>query len=224
MADSSTDATHSTTSPSPGLTSPAETMTKSPARSLEPGTVSVLPLGRRRLASVSDLARRRVSACALPRPSAMASAKFANNTVNHSHAVICRSKPNAGLFLAMSLIRRAVVITLPTSTTNMTGFFIMVRGFSLRIASFTAWRTIFGSHNDFDLPCLLPINSLPPQKLERPVQLALTWRRRGTEKHRICATALPHNHILLTVSAPPRFICPFVHSSLHPSLFVRCSQ
>ena len=33
---------------------------------------------------------RRLSACALPRPSAIASAKFANSTVNHSHSVICR--------------------------------------------------------------------------------------------------------------------------------------
>ena len=32
----------------------------------------------------------------------------------------------------MSLKQSTVVITLPTSTTNITGFFIMVRGFSLR--------------------------------------------------------------------------------------------
>ena len=37
--------------------------------------------------------RRSVSACALPRPSATASAKFAKSTVNHSHAAIAKSKP-----------------------------------------------------------------------------------------------------------------------------------
>ena len=47
----------------------------------------------RRLAMVSVRARRSVAACALPRPSAIASAKFANSTVNQSQAVICSSKP-----------------------------------------------------------------------------------------------------------------------------------
>src|SRR5215469_12784658 len=41
------------------------------------------------------------------------------------------------------------VITLPTSTTNMTGFFIIVRGFSFLIASIEARRTIFASQSDF---------------------------------------------------------------------------
>ena len=41
---------------------------------------------------VSERALRKVSACALPRPSAMASAKFAKRTVNQSHNVICRLK------------------------------------------------------------------------------------------------------------------------------------
>ena len=41
---------------------------------------------RRTLAIVSALVRRSVAACALPRPSAMASAKLANSTVNHSHS------------------------------------------------------------------------------------------------------------------------------------------
>ena len=38
----------------------------------------------------------RLSACALPRPSATASAKLAKSTVNHSHSVVvCRLKPEA---------------------------------------------------------------------------------------------------------------------------------
>ena len=72
--------------------SPADTTTISPARSLELATCSISPSRRTRLAMVSDRALRSVSACALPRPSAMASAKFANSTVNHSHSVICRLK------------------------------------------------------------------------------------------------------------------------------------
>ena len=41
----------------------------------------------RRLAKVSVLILRSASACALPRPSAIASAKLANSTVNHSQPV-----------------------------------------------------------------------------------------------------------------------------------------
>ena len=49
-----------------------------------------------RLATVSVRALRSVSAWALPRPSAIASAKFANSTVSHSQNVICSSKPSPG--------------------------------------------------------------------------------------------------------------------------------
>ena len=94
MADSSTEATPSTTSPSPGMNSPAVTFTRSPARSFEPVISSMEPSVWSRRAIVSERALRRVSAWALPRPSAMASAKFANSTVNHSHRVICSSNPN----------------------------------------------------------------------------------------------------------------------------------
>ena len=142
IADSSTEATPSMTSPSPGTNSPAATITTSPARSCELGIVSVVPLGMSRLASVSERAFRSVSACALPRPSAMASAKFANSTVNQSQSVICRLKAK----LCLSRNRSNVVTTLPTSTTNITGFFIMVRGSSLTTASTSARRMIFASH------------------------------------------------------------------------------
>src|ERR1700688_2985386 len=40
-----------------------------------------------------------------------------------------------------------VVITAPTSTTNITGFFIMVRGLSLMMESVTARLTIGGSNS-----------------------------------------------------------------------------
>ena len=99
-----------------------------------------------RFATVSERALRNVSACALPRPSAIASAKLANKTVNHSQSVICRLNLKA----APPLKRRTVVITLPISTTNMTGFPIMFRGFSLRSESQIARRTIFHSQIAFD--------------------------------------------------------------------------
>ncbi len=75
---------------------------------------------------VSDRILRSVSAWALPRPSAIASAKLANITVNHSHNVTEPVNHNGAVPVAggatMSRIQRAVVSTLPTSTTNMTGF------------------------------------------------------------------------------------------------------
>ena len=42
---------------------------------------------------VSSRVWRRLAACALPRPSATASAKFANSTVNHSQTMIWKVKP-----------------------------------------------------------------------------------------------------------------------------------
>ena len=57
-------------------------------QSSELGTSSSDPSGRRRCAIVSARVRRSSSACALPRPSAIASAKLANRTVNQSQAAI----------------------------------------------------------------------------------------------------------------------------------------
>ncbi len=74
----------------------------------------------------------------------MASAKFANNTVNHSHSVICRLNPKPPW--ARSTKSRTVVTTLPTSTTNITGLRIMVTGCSFTSESHAARRTIFMSH------------------------------------------------------------------------------
>ncbi len=88
IADSSTEATPCVISPSEGMTSPASHTTRSPrCRSLA-ATSSSVPSALRRRASVSDRMRRSVSACAFPRPSAMASAKFANITVSASQTVI----------------------------------------------------------------------------------------------------------------------------------------
>src|SRR6202158_586095 len=151
IADSSTEATPSRISPSEGMNSPVETSTRSPARSFELGIFSIRPLSSGRLASVSERALRSVSACALPRPSAIASAKFANSTVNHSHNVICRLNLNA----LPPRNNNTVVMTLPTSTTNMTGLPIILRGFSFRNASQTARLTIFHSQTAFFFVAIL---------------------------------------------------------------------
>ena len=81
MADSSTEAMPSITSPSPGMTSPAFTMTTSPFFSSLEDTMVSEPSSARRCASVSFCVFFRLAACALPRPSATDSAKFANSTV-----------------------------------------------------------------------------------------------------------------------------------------------
>ena len=139
IADSSTLAIPSITSPSAGISSPAATTTTSPsARPLE-GTSSSVPSARRRWASVSARVRRSASACALPRPSAIASARFANRTVNQSQAAISQAK-TLGSATAIT-----VTSTLPSSTTNITGLRAIRRGSSFRTASTDARRRICGS-------------------------------------------------------------------------------
>ncbi len=132
MADSSTEATPSMISPSEGIRSPASQTTRSPLASAEAATRSSVPSGRRRRASVSARMRRRVSAWALPRPSAMASAKLAKITVRNSQTVIDQANR---VGLAMASMK---VITVPTSTTNMTGFLTCTRGSSFLKASMSA--------------------------------------------------------------------------------------
>ena len=146
MADSSTDATPSITSPSPGIICPATTRTLSPTRKCELAISSTSPFAFSLYAVVSDLARRSASACALPRPSAMAVAKLANSTVNHSHSVICRLKPKCPWCGTNS---STVVTTEPTSTTNITGFFAISTGLSFFSESMLARRTIAPSNKFF---------------------------------------------------------------------------
>src|SRR5258708_6548802 len=190
IADSSTAATPSMTSPSPGTSSTAATITTSPERSFALGTVSSVPFGSKRLATISDLAFRSVSACALPRPSAMASAKFANSTVNQSQSVICRLNAK----LCFSRNNSAVVTTLPTSTTNMTGFFIMVRGSSLTTASTSARRMIFASHKL--LLFFSPIFCLKRSASKRfPCRHQQVFKYGSQTKRREkCERAHDHNH------------------------------
>ena len=96
-------------------------------------------------ACVSVRVRRSESACALPRPSATASAKFANSTVTHSHTTIWNVKPRFSPPVARSRRKITVVRAATTSTTNMTGFLIRTRGSSLAKAEPIAGMTIFGS-------------------------------------------------------------------------------
>ncbi len=128
-ADSSTVASPSTTSPSPGMTCPAVTTHRSPTFNWVDGISLTSPSASSRKADVSWRLRRRVSAWALPRPSATASAKFANSTVAHSHSVI---SPTNRLGWAKNW---TAVMTLPISTTNMTGTRIMLRGSSFTNAA-----------------------------------------------------------------------------------------
>ena len=88
IADSSTVAAPSIISPSPGMTSPATTKTISPFRSSSAATCCSVPscLYFKPKSCVRDL--RSASACDFPRPSAIASAKFAKSTVNQSQIAI----------------------------------------------------------------------------------------------------------------------------------------
>src|SRR3954466_7126306 len=75
----------------------------------------------------------------------MASAKLANRTVNQSQSEIWKVKPATPAPLARSRTVRMVVMNAPTSTTNMTGFFIMWRGLSFTSESVRARLTMGGS-------------------------------------------------------------------------------
>jgi hypothetical protein len=144
MADSSTEAMPSMTVPSPGMTSPASTATTSPRRSSE---AALVPPSRS-LAIVSERIARSASAWALPRPSAIASAKLPNATVsqrknattnmNHAGSPPIASHPPSppnSWTSQISVVRKA-----PTSTTNMTGLRATCRGSSLASDDSTAGR------------------------------------------------------------------------------------
>src|SRR6478735_2588674 len=147
IAASLTEATPSITSPSEGMLSPASTRTISPTLRLVPETSRyLLPAPSNSLAWLSVRVLRNVSACALPRPSATASAKLANSTVNHSHRMIWKVKPRPSPPPITRLRRKITVVSVATtSTTNITGFLIINRGSSLAKAEPMAGITIFGS-------------------------------------------------------------------------------
>ena len=125
MADSSTEAMPSTISPSDGMRSFASHTTMSPLFNSAAGTSSSVPSARSRRASVSERILRNVSACALPLPSAIASAKLAKITVRNSQTVMDQVKTDG---CAMASRK---VTTVPTRTTNITGLRICTAGFNL---------------------------------------------------------------------------------------------
>ena len=104
---------------------------------------------------VSLRMRRSVSACALPRPSATASAKVANRTVIHSQTTIWIWKPLPATPVATSRTVRTVAASATISTVNITGFFTSSRGSSLAKLSSRAGFRIAGSRSDCDLSRLL---------------------------------------------------------------------
>ena len=145
IADSSTLAMPSITSPSAGMISPAVTTTWSPTSSFELGSSSIVPSASRLRAVVSARVLRSVAACALPRPSAIASAKLAKRTVNQSHAATLPAKTFAFVVASpRSLKKRIVANAAPTSVTNMTGLRAIRRGSSLRKLSRAAGAAICG--------------------------------------------------------------------------------
>ena len=149
IADSSTEAMPSMISPSEGMRSLASQTTMSPLFSSAAATSSSVPSGRSRRASVSERILRSVSAWALPRPSAMPSAKLAKITVRKSQTVMDHEKTEGWAIASKK------VTTEPTSTTNMTGFRICTAGFSLVTESTRAWRRIGPSKRlrDSATPC-----------------------------------------------------------------------
>ncbi|MGY4326638.1 hypothetical protein ACVWWG_001055 [Bradyrhizobium sp. LB7.2] len=146
IAASLTEATPSITSPSEGMVSPASTSTMSSTLRLVPGTrLKARPAPLRSLAWLSVRVLRSDSACALPRPSATASAKLANSTVNQSQRMIWKVKPRPAPPVRTSRRKIAVVSAATTSTTNITGFFTISRGSSLVKEALIAGTTMFGS-------------------------------------------------------------------------------
>ncbi|CAB3774007.1 hypothetical protein LMG30113_07400 [Burkholderia paludis] len=150
IADSSTDATPSITSPSAGIVSPASTSTTSPLRRSVDAITSTAAFACAAasfFATTLCFALRSDAACAFERPSASASAKFANSTVNHSHSAIARMKPDgASAWPASAATHRIVVRMLPTYTQNITGLRNCVRGVSFLNESAIAGRTSAGSN------------------------------------------------------------------------------
>ena len=93
-----------------------------------PVTSSMLPSSRRTRPTAAVFAERSASACALPRPSATASARFANTTVRNSQ-IASENTNTLGLKKPTMIVMSA-----PISTINMTGVRTMCAGFNLRSA------------------------------------------------------------------------------------------
>ena len=184
MADSLTEAMPSMTSPSEGMSSPASTSTMSSTRRSSELTDSYfrLPLlgSVSRLAFVSVRVRRIESACALPRPSATASAKLANSTVNHNQKAIWPLKKAVPFCVTRSRRNTMVTTAETTSVTKMTGLRISVRGLSLAKASTVARRRIAASKR----PRATAFEDMWDNSVRRPCR-----RASGSARRRVRAQA-----------------------------------
>jgi hypothetical protein len=114
IALSSTLAIPSMTSPSAGIGSPVSQTNWSPFWSSDAPTRVSVPFASNLRANVVVLARRSESACALPLPSATASAKFANRTVNHSQIASCATNPRSSSGEVMLIVVSIVFNVLGT--------------------------------------------------------------------------------------------------------------
>ena len=130
------------TSPSLGITSPALTTHSSPTSSAVLARSSIVAVGSRGACHRLGAGLAQRVGLRLASPSAIASAKFANSTVNQRNSA---TRPVKTFWSVddepRSLKNRTVVSTEPTPTTNITGLRISVRGFSLTKLSTTARRT-----------------------------------------------------------------------------------
>jgi hypothetical protein len=146
IALSLTEATPSMTSPSAGMKSPASTSTMSPFRRLVADTGSYFALRSargRRLAWRSRLALRSEAAWALPRPSAIASAKLAKSTVNQSQSDTAKMNPEEASPRPASACTQSRDVRMePTYTTNITGFRTWRCGVSFLNESIVACHTM----------------------------------------------------------------------------------
>ena len=127
------DASPSMISPSDGIVSPASQIKISPFFSCELLTVVMLSFAPTSLAGVSSRVFRKLSACALPRASAMASAKLAKSKVTNSTMNTNMLYPNepcvwSPVTAAQRVTRSITNVTI--STMNMIGFRNIVRGSS----------------------------------------------------------------------------------------------
>ena len=157
IADSSTEPTPSVISPSAGMTSPATTTTTSPRCNSAAGTERPSSSD----AFVVVRVARSALACALPRPSAIASAKLAKSTVSQSHTAIVATNQRPLVSPRTRLRTKIpVVMTLPSSTMNITGFRTCERGSSFGNESRIAART---SSREKTLPRAPAIGYLPPR-------------------------------------------------------------
>ena len=152
MADSLTLAAPSMISPSAAISSFASTTKMSPFRSVSAATVWMEPSDSSLRATLLLRLLRRASAWALPRPSAMASAKLAKMTVNQSQREIWATKAIESLVKSRSSVVSAAA---PTSVTNITGFFHMWKGLSFLKLSMIAGMTIAGSNKGRALPAIV---------------------------------------------------------------------